>query len=151
MVKTGKLILLVFAVTFFGATAYSQSFEMTVNKDSVSLDETFVLTITVEDLDFDRVMPPNVERDFQIVGGPSISNQTTIINGVRTRAAKYIYYLQARATGTYVIKGASLGLPDGDAIQTDWIKIDVTAADGEKKRRLPRKKSKLKPKPSVRI
>lgn len=133
------------------SSLFAQSFEMNVDQDSVSLDQAFKLNILVEDLDFNKVLPPDVERDFQIVGGPSISNQTTIINGVTTRKASYTYYLQARATGTYVIKGAGLVLADGDVQQTDWITIRVTAADGEKKRRLPRKKSKRKSKPSIRI
>lgn len=67
-------------------------------------------------------LPPM--RDFQVLGGPSKSNQVSIVNGERTISVELIYIMKARRTGNLVLSGG-LAAVDGREIRSNNVSIEV--------------------------
>jgi hypothetical protein len=63
-------------------------------------------------------------KNFNIVGGPMQSSSFSSINGSTSSSKSYTYYLQAKATGTFVIPSAT-AIIDGQNVKSNSVKIEV--------------------------
>ena len=61
------------------ALGQEPSLSMSVDRNPVGLGERFKLTISLENAQ-GNIIPPDLD-DFRIVGGPSVSNQMSSVNG----------------------------------------------------------------------
>ncbi|MEM7343393.1 MAG: BatD family protein [Chloroflexota bacterium] len=96
----------------------------TVDRTTLSLNETFVLTIKVTLTQGNAPQPviPDMQ-DFRLVGNSS-STQVSIINGNMTQSQTYQYRLQPVKAGVLIIAPIGLTL-NGQTYQTDPIEIVV--------------------------
>lgn len=86
----------------FAATAY-------VDRNTVSLNETFVLTLTVENISFGGTPDlKSIENDFTVLG-TSQSTSMNLINGTSSRKTEWITTLAPRRVGTFTIPSIRIG------------------------------------------
>ena len=101
------------------------SLTATVDRDSLTVDETFLLTLTLftPDSSLPQLTLPQLEA-FRVIGN-SQSLQTSIVNGAISTTATYAYQLQPVRTGNLEIPGFSLDW-NGQMLSTDPISITVS-------------------------
>ena len=96
-----------------------------VDRDTLSINETIQLTVTILTNSLAPVLPdmPALD-DFEIVGTNS-GSQLNIVNGQISSSNSYVYILQPRKSGELTIGAFSLTL-NGQNFQTEPIKMTVT-------------------------
>ena len=101
------------------------SLTATVDRDNLTVDETFLLTLTLftPDSSMPQLTLPQLEA-FRVIGN-SQSLQTSIVNGAMSTTATYVYQLQPVRTGNLEIPGFSLDW-NGQLLATDPISITVS-------------------------
>ncbi|MDC1265838.1 BatD family protein [Flavobacteriaceae bacterium] len=114
-------------LTFFisGMLSAQVSFDAKVSKKQLGINERLRVDFTMN-TDGDDFEPPNFEN-FTVVGGPSQSINNSWINGVRSFAKSYSYFLAPKKRGEFTIGQATIEI-DGETYKTLPIKITVTAA-----------------------
>jgi hypothetical protein len=100
-----------------------------VDRNSLALDETLVLTLTLSgpDASVPEISLPSLP-DFQVVA-TSQSTQMNIVNGASTTTVFYSYRLKPLATGSLSIPAFRLDL-NGQALSTDPIAVSVSQGSG---------------------
>ncbi|MEL6866390.1 MAG: BatD family protein [Bacteroidota bacterium] len=99
----------------FGAgmsMAQTVAFEVKVSSDSILMGNYFEVTFSLENTKGRQFTPPSFEG-FSIVGGPSQSSMTSVINGKSTQSLSYTYYLEPIDIGNYYIEPASIETEEG--------------------------------------
>src|SRR5690606_31374229 len=122
MKKLGFLIL--FVLIGIGAIAQVQ-FEAKVSKQRLGINERLRIDFEMNQ-DGDNFRPPSFEN-FRIVGGPNQSVSNTWINGKRSFAKTYSYYLSPKSRGKLIIGQATIEI-NGETYKTSPIEVEVTAA-----------------------
>ena len=89
-----------------------EKFMIEVSNDSILLGNYFEVTFTIENAKSHNFQAPDF-KGFQIVGGPSRSSQTTIINGEMTQRMSWSFYLEPADIGNYFIEAASIETEEG--------------------------------------
>ncbi len=89
---------------------------MELSSDTIGLNNTLEVIITVENAKAKRFNPPSF--DGFDVQGPSTSTSMSIINGDMTQSATYIFYLTPREKGTFKIGSASVDT-EGGVLKTE--------------------------------
>ena len=114
-------------LTFFisGMLSAQVSFNAKVSKKQLGINERLRVDFTMN-TDGDDFEPPSFEN-FTVVGGPSQSINNSWINGVRSFAKSYSYFLAPKKRGEFTIGQATIEI-DGETYKTLPIKITVTAA-----------------------
>lgn len=97
-------------------------FKVEVTADTLYFGNPVGVKYTFENIQGDFV-PPSFEG-FDIVGGPNVSNQFSMINGAVTQSSSYEYYLKPVDVGIVSIKEATIENGDGP-IYSDPIDIVV--------------------------
>lgn len=92
--------------------------------------ETFRITFQLTNAQGTQFQAPRFEN-FEIVGGPSRSIQTTIVNGKMSSSQGFVYELLATKPGRYTIGPASI-LIQGKKYQTQPVQIEVLKGSTEK-------------------
>lgn len=95
---------------------------MEVSSDTIGLNSTLEVSITVENTQIKRFNPPQFEG-FK-VQGPSTSTSMSIINGNMSQSATYTYYLTPLEKGTLKL-GAINVHTEGGILTTDEKEIVV--------------------------
>lgn len=95
---------------------------MEVSSDTIGLNNTLEVVITVENAKAKRFNPPSF--DGFAVQGPSTSTSMSIINGDMTQSATYTFYLTPREKGTFKIGSASVDT-EGGVLKTNDKEIIV--------------------------
>ena len=95
---------------------------MEVSSDTIGLNNTLEVAITVENAKVKGFNPPKFEG-FR-VQGPSTSTSMSIINGDMTQSSTYTFYLTPREKGTFKIGSASVDT-EGGSLKTDEKEIIV--------------------------
>ena len=95
---------------------------MEVSSDTIGLNNTLEVVITVENAKTKRFNSPSF--DGFAVQGPSVSTSMSIINGDMTQSATYTYYLTPREKGTFKIGSASVDT-EGGILKSDDKEIIV--------------------------
>lgn len=93
-----------------------------VSSDTIGLNNTLEVVITVENAKAKRFNPPTF--DGFAVQGPSTSTSMSIINGDMTQSATYTFYLTPREKGSFKIGSASVDTERG-VLKTDDQEIIV--------------------------
>lgn len=95
---------------------------MEVSSDTIGLNNTLEVAITVENAKVKRFNPPSFEG-FR-VQGPSTSTSMSFINGDMTQSATYTYYLTPREKGTFQIGAINVDT-EGGVLKTEEKEIIV--------------------------
>ena len=124
------LILLVVLISS-SFSAYSQGVKFTVDAPrKVEHQAQFRVTYTC---DHDGDFQGPEFKNFQLLGGPSVSSQTSmsIVNGRTSRSSvkSYTYYLRATKIGTYTLPAARIEIDD-KIHKTVELKIEVIKSVG---------------------
>lgn len=117
----------VIVVLFIQTTLLAQEikFEAKVSNSSIGLNERIQVSFTINQ-DGDNFQPPNFEG-FRVVGGPLQATNFSWINGVKSFARTYTYYLLPTQKGTFIIKQGTIEY-DGEIYKTVPVKVTVTDA-----------------------
>ena len=122
-----KIILLI--ITFIAnVTLFAQSFTANVAKNTVVVGEQFQVSFNIEG-NAKNFSPPSFE-DFNLLGGPYQSNQTSWVNGVVTQSTGLTYLLQAKKEGKFTIGAATIE-SNGKRLSTNPITITVVKAGNQ--------------------
>ena len=97
-------------------------FKVEVTADTLYFGNPVGVKYTFENIQGDFI-PPSFEG-FDIVGGPNVSNQFSMINGAVTQSSSYEYYLKPADVGVVAIQEATIENGDGP-IYSDPIQIVV--------------------------
>lgn len=108
-------------------------FRATLNKNKVTLNETFQLTYTIDNADGNNFKAPSL-NDFYVVGGPNYGNSVKMINGSFSKSSSYTYYLQPKKEGTFNIGIATVEV-NGRTLKSNSLALEVLktgASNGNK-------------------
>ena len=94
-----------------------------INPDSILMDNTFLLSFTLEDAQGKFEASPF--SDFDVISGPNTSSSVSIINGVSNSKTTYSYYLKPQSPGNFYIQPSSFILENGEMIETEPLEIIV--------------------------
>jgi len=118
-----------FILTFLGTGLQAQYlFKAEANARKIMVGTTFKYTVTLKEIDNRSFRGPNF-KGFEVVGGPSTSMSSSTINGVTNSEFKFIYTLQPKAAGEYVIPAAT-AMYDNKKIKSNLVKIVVVKGKG---------------------
>ncbi len=117
-----KKLLFLFLLISSVVSGQDEVFKVGTTADTLYIGNPVGVKYTFENVQGD-FQPPQFEG-FDIVGGPNVSNQFSMINGEVTQSSSYEYYLMPRSTGTYTIGEATLENDEG-LIHSDLIDIVV--------------------------
>lgn len=93
---------------------------------SVAVNQQFQLTYTVESSSAKTLnLPSTINNDFQLLGGPSTSQNMSWVNGQVSQSVTYTYYLKPKKEGTYTIGRASASI-QGTNMESNELSITVT-------------------------
>lgn len=109
--------------------AISQDVRFYAETDSrtIPLDGYFEVHFKVENAASDKIVPPDF-HGFIVLGGPSYSSQTSIVNGSVSRSSSVTYILQPHNTGTFQI-GPATATVNGKKYTSQAVTIEVTKAE----------------------
>ena len=125
-------------ICFLSFTAFAANFRATVSKNPVTVGERVQVTFTLDANGANFTGPKFT--GFKVLGGPSQSNQTSIVNGSMTRSLSLKYILVAIKEGHYTISPATIKVK-GETIKSNSIKITVAPeSDVQKQRRQQKEK-----------
>jgi len=123
------LRLIILLTTFLSFNAQAQMlFKASVNAPSITIGSTVSYSVTLENVDSRSFKPPSFEG-FNIVSGPSTSMSSTTINGVTSSEFKYVYVLQPKEVGEYVIPAAT-AMYKNKRIKSNLVKVVVKKGQG---------------------
>lgn len=124
-----KVFHLLFLLTFFTTSLQSQYlFKAEANARKVVVGNTFTYSVTLEQIDSRSFRGPDFQ-DFNVVSGPSTSMSSTTINGVTNSEFKFVYTLQPKQAGEFVIPAAT-AMYDNKKIKSNLVKIVVLKGKG---------------------
>lgn len=109
----------VFILFFLFVSSFSfgqkVDFSLTVNKDTVLMNNIVIITYTIKQAESDNFESPDFPN-FQVVSGPNVSTSISYINGDMTRESSYSFYLKPNNPGTWTIPAVTLVTDDGTLI-----------------------------------
>lgn len=117
------LLLMLFASRTFAQDA---SFEASVDKNPVAVDDQFTLSFELKNAGMSggkNLKLPSLER-FHVLAGPSTSSNMQWINGQVSSSVTYSYVLRAKDVGKFTIGAASIEA-GGATLSSNPISIEV--------------------------
>ncbi|WP_026754587.1 BatD family protein [Sediminibacter sp. Hel_I_10] len=110
---------------FVTSVAFAQTtFEAKVSKTKLGQNERLRIDFKMNK-DGDNFNPPDF-ANFDVIGGPNTSVSNSWLNGVRSYAKTYSYFLSPKRQGTLKIDEASIEI-DGEIFKTDPVSVLITA------------------------
>ena len=106
-----QLLFFVFFILSFVLSGQDVVFKVQVTADTLYFGNPIGVKYTFENIQGDFV-PPDF-KGFDIIGGPNVSNQFSMINGVVSQSSSYEYYLMPTELGNLTISEATLENGDG--------------------------------------
>ncbi len=100
-------------------------FEAKVSKKKLGVNERLRVDFEMNK-DGDNFTPPSFSG-FTVVGGPNQSISNSWVNGKRSYAKTFSYFLEPTARGSFTIRQATIEI-DGDTYKTLPVRIQVTGA-----------------------
>lgn len=133
-----KLIYCLLLGILFGyspLTAQSYSVELTLNYDTVAINEVFTVRYTVKNTEWHNAANAHPQFEaLQVVAGPMSMNSVQIINGHQTSSTSKEYHLQASQPGIYSIPGLQVETPQGRLYIEDQAVVVVESLDRPRRR-----------------
>ncbi|MEC4083997.1 BatD family protein [Myroides odoratimimus] len=123
--KILRYYILLFALICTQAILAQISFEATVSRDNIPLNDNVRVDFAMNQ-DGDNFSPPRFDN-FTVVGGPNQSVSYAWTNGKKSFNKTYSYFLQPKKKGTLSIGSASIEI-DGQVYKTKPITITVSDA-----------------------
>ncbi len=120
-----KLIFLTVALAVSQLTLAQVKFEAKVSKKKLGVNERLRVDFEMNK-DGDNFTPPSFSG-FTVVGGPNQSISNSWINGKRSYAKTFSYFLQPTKRGRFTIKQAIIEI-DGQTYKTLPVTVEVTGA-----------------------
>lgn len=104
-----KIIAILFAVCGFISLVFAQDakFSVSVSSDSILLGNYVKVTFSLKNAKGDNFQSPEFEG-FQIVSGPNMSSNFSMINGEVSQSVSYTYYIEPKNIGNHFIQPASI-------------------------------------------
>lgn len=133
MIKTlnrmRKLIFLLIALVVSSMHAFAnENVSFTASApDAVAIGDQFRLSYTVNTTEVRDFRVPSI-KGFDVLMGPSRSQQVQIVNGNRSSSITFTYILMATKEGNYSIPGATI-VADGKQMVSNSLKIEVLPPD----------------------
>ncbi|PZP49759.1 MAG: hypothetical protein DI598_07105, partial [Pseudopedobacter saltans] len=123
----GKKIGLLIFVLLIGANVFAQlGLKLDVSSHSIGKDEVVQVSYTVQNAsELNSNLSVSRFPGWKIVSGPQTSQETSIINGVRSSSIGYVYLLMPQKTGTLSIPGATI-TADGKQLSCSGTTIKVS-------------------------
>ncbi|GAA4089497.1 BatD family protein [Mucilaginibacter panaciglaebae] len=111
-------------ILFITGRVFAQDarFVASASQTTVSTGEQFQLTFSIN-ADGSNFNPPDLS-DFQLLGGPNVSNSMEFINGKATASSSVSYILAPTRVGTFIIGPATV-VVNGKKISSNSIKMTV--------------------------
>jgi hypothetical protein len=123
---TGRIgILCCLFMAACGVTQAQVKFSASAPK-SVAVNQQFQLTFTIENGSAKSLTPPAF-GDFQVLAGPSTSQNMSWINGQVSQSVSYTYVLKPKKEGTFKI-GKGIANIQGTNVESNELSITVTGA-----------------------
>jgi hypothetical protein len=124
--KLLKIYILGFLL-FATQLSFSQiDFTTSVSKNKLGVNQRFRIEFSVNKQGADNFQAPSFSN-FRVVGGPSSSVNQSWINGKASYSQSYIYILQPKKIGEFIIEPAKIEY-NGKTIQSNTVKITVVKA-----------------------
>jgi hypothetical protein len=101
-------------------------FKTSVSKNNLGLNQRFRVEFSIDKQGADNFKPPSFS-DFKVVGGPSSSVSQSWINGKASYSQTYIYILEPKNEGEFIIEPASIEYND-EIVKSNSVKITVSKA-----------------------
>ncbi len=120
-----KIYFLTLFVVISNVMMAQVKFEAKVSKKKLGINERLRVDFEINQ-DGDNFSPPSF-RGFTVVGGPNQSISNSWINGKRSYAKTFSYYLSPTKRGKFTIKQATIVI-NGETYKTLPVQIEVTAA-----------------------
>lgn len=123
-----KLIKHISILLLFLSTAMASAqvkFETKVSKSKLGVNERLRVDFEMNQ-NGDNFNPPDFEN-FTVIGGPNTSVSNSWVNGVRSFAKTYSYFLAPKRIGKFNIKQATIEI-DGEIYKTQVVTVEVTSA-----------------------
>ncbi|TSE04685.1 MULTISPECIES: BatD family protein [Aquimarina] len=120
-----KLIFLTLFLSTMHLALGQVKFEAKVSKKKLGVNERLRVDFEMNK-DGDNFTPPSFSG-FTVVGGPNQSISNSWINGKRSYAKTFSYFLEPTRRGSFTIKQATIEI-DGQTYKTLPLKIEVTGA-----------------------
>ncbi len=117
-----RKILLLFLLPIF-LNAQEASLHYTISSDTILFGNKLILKITAENTKLGEVLPEF--QDFEVIGAPSSSYQTSIINGDMTSSQSYTYYLNPLREGLLIIEPMTITDDEGNVLDAEPLYIQV--------------------------
>lgn len=130
--RTGKKMNLVkfyivAILLFVSQTIFAQvEFKTAVSKTNLGLNQRFRIEFSVDKQGADNFKPPSF-ADFKVVGGPSSSVSQSWINGKASYSQSYIYILEPKREGEFIIEPATIEY-ENEIVKSNAIKLTVSKA-----------------------
>lgn len=102
------------------------NFVSSVSKNELGVNQRIKIEFSVDKQGADNFVPPSF-NDFKVVAGPSSSVSQSWINGKTSYNQSYIYVLEPKKEGDFIINPATIQY-NGETIKSNAIKITVTKA-----------------------
>lgn len=134
-IQHGAVLALVVVAT---AVAQDPTFEATVDKNPVAVDDRFTLSFVLSNAGVrggQNLRLPNLDR-FHILSGPSTSSSVQIVNGAFSSTMTYSYVLQPKDPGKFTIGAATIEA-GGKTLSTAPLTIEVVKGTGRPKAQQP--------------
>ena len=124
MMKDCLLVLILCLTSLSVVHSQEILFKQELSYDTVYMGNALQIKYSIQNANGDFQAPDF--DGFAIVSGPNVSSQFSMINGVVTQSASYIYFLQPEAPGIYTLAPAVLANGDNQW-STEPIVITVLA------------------------
>ncbi|MFZ2284564.1 MAG: BatD family protein, partial [Lutibacter sp.] len=122
--KNGRFYILTILV-FASQVLFAQmEFKTSVSKSNLGVNQRFRIEFSVDKQGADNFKPPSFS-DFKVVGGPSSSVSQSWINGKVSYSQTYIYILEPKREGEFIIEPASIEY-DNEIVKSNAVKITVS-------------------------
>ncbi|TMX70788.1 BatD family protein, partial [Photobacterium damselae] len=126
--KWVSLFLIALLTILSPAIAFAAQVEATVSKNIVGLNDVFQLTVKIDDsVNANALDLSPLDADFNY-GTPSVSNSTSMINGVISRSTEWNVSLAAKKMGKIVIPSFRIGATESQPITITVEKNGNTSA-----------------------
>lgn len=99
-------------------------FKTSVSKTNLGLNQRFRIEFSVDKQGADNFKPPSF-ADFKVVGGPSSSVSQSWINGKASYSQTYIYILEPKNEGEFIIEPATIEY-NNEIVRSNAIKLTVS-------------------------
>lgn len=107
-----QIFLLAFLLVSSFSFAQKTEFTVSVNKDTVLMNNLVKVKYTLKQADLKGFETPEFAH-FQVVSGPNVSTSVSIVNGDKSQESSYSFYLQPDSPGTWTIPAVSVETDEG--------------------------------------